>query len=248
MAVTVHPSAVISSEAIVEDGVSIGPFTLVLGNVKIGRDSVVGSHCLLGSEARSAQSRLIIGEASLIRSHCVFYEGSIFGKGLSTGHHVTVREGIDAGVYFQIGTHADLQGFSRIGDHVRTHSDVFIAQYSTIGDFAWLLPYTVLANDPLPPSDDSILGPTIGEYAVLAARSTIMPGIRVGAGAVVAANALVTKDVEPGMVVAGVPAAPIGPASSFELRSGSGPAYPWRRHFRRGYPEEVIKGWNLETE
>ena len=42
--------------------------------------------------------------------------------------------------------------------------------------------------------------------AWIGARSTILPGVTVGHGAVVAAGAVVTRDVEPNTLVAGVPA------------------------------------------
>lgn len=47
---------------------------------------------------------------------------------------------------------------------------------------------------------------TIGDGAWLGARCTILPGVTVGAGAVVAAGAMVTRDVAPNTVVGGVPA------------------------------------------
>jgi acetyltransferase-like isoleucine patch superfamily enzyme len=54
-------------------------------------------------------------------------------------------------------------------------------------------------------------GPVIIEdYVYLATRSMILPGVRVGRGAVVAAGAVVTKDVSPYSIVGGVPARVIG--------------------------------------
>jgi maltose O-acetyltransferase len=50
---------------------------------------------------------------------------------------------------------------------------------------------------------------TIHDAAWVAARATILPGVTVGEGAVVAAGAMVTKDVPPHTLVAGVPAAVI---------------------------------------
>ena len=74
-----------------------------------------------------------------------------------------------------------------------------------------------------------------------------MPGVVVGEGALVASASLVRHDVEPGMVVAGVPARPLGHTSELEQPVGSGqPAYPWRRHFHRGYPEDVVARWKAE--
>lgn len=50
----------------------------------------------------------------------------------------------------------------------------------------------------------------IGEYAWICSRSIILPGVTIGKGAVVASGAVVTKDVEPFAIVAGVPAKKIG--------------------------------------
>ena len=47
---------------------------------------------------------------------------------------------------------------------------------------------------------------SIGDYAYLGSRSTILPGVTVGEGAVVAAGSVVSKDVAPYTLVAGVPA------------------------------------------
>jgi acetyltransferase-like isoleucine patch superfamily enzyme len=63
---------------------------------------------------------------------------------------------------------------------------------------------------------------SVGDYAWLSFRSTILPGVSIGEGAVVAAGAVVTKDVEPYTIVAGVPAAPVGerpPVVSYPLGS-----------------------------
>lgn len=47
---------------------------------------------------------------------------------------------------------------------------------------------------------------TVGEGAWLGARVTVLPGVTVGQGAVVAAGAVVTDDVKPHSLYAGVPA------------------------------------------
>lgn len=50
----------------------------------------------------------------------------------------------------------------------------------------------------------------IEDYAWIASRATILPGVTIGRGAVVACGAVVTKDVPPLCIVAGVPAKQIG--------------------------------------
>lgn len=47
---------------------------------------------------------------------------------------------------------------------------------------------------------------TIEDYAFIGPRAIILPGVKIGKGAVVAAGAVVTKDVEPFKIVGGVPA------------------------------------------
>lgn len=59
-------------------------------------------------------------------------------------------------------------------------------------------------NDPSYKAKGS--GVVIEDYVWIASRATVLPGIRIGKGAVVAAGAVVTKDVPPMSVVAGVPA------------------------------------------
>ena len=61
----------------------------------------------------------------------------------------------------------------------------------------------------------------IEDYVWIASRATILPGIRIGRGAVIACGAIVTKDVPPLAIVAGVPARKIGTRKdvmNYELR------------------------------
>lgn len=50
----------------------------------------------------------------------------------------------------------------------------------------------------------------IGDYVFIGPRAIILPGVKIGKGAVVAAGAVVTKDVEAFTIVGGVPAKAIG--------------------------------------
>ncbi len=56
----------------------------------------------------------------------------------------------------------------------------------------------------------------IGSGCWLAAHVVVMPGVTVGDGAIVGSNAVVTKDVAPGAIVAGVPAKAIGQRGELE--------------------------------
>jgi len=240
----IHTSAIVSPHARLGKNVQVGPFSIIYDNVEIGDNTIIGSHCEIGYPTDLAQGKpLIIGPDSLIRSHSVFYEGSTFGARLVTGHRVTVRELTRAGINLQIGTLSDFQGHIEIGDYVRTHSNVHIGHNTRIRNFVWIFPYVVFTNDPHPPSDTCI-GADIGDYAAVATMSVILPGVKVGEHSLVAAHACVTKDVEPHTVVGGNPAKFLCSTNKIKRRGSSNEAaYPWTRHFHRGYPEEVVQEW-----
>lgn len=243
----IHSTALVDKNAKLGSGVTVGPYTVIHGNVIIGGDTQIGSHCEIGVPSHlSDGSPLVVGEGSLIRSHSVFYEGSRFGEKLSTGHRVTVREKTKAGDGFQIGTLGDIQGHCEIGDYVKFHSNVHIGQHSKIGNYVWIFPYVVLTNDPHPPSN-VMMGVTVGDFVAIATMSVILPGVIIGEGALVGAHSSVSKPVESDTVVAGSPAKFICRTSSIKLKDGSDEsAYPWRRHFHRGYPEAVVASWVAE--
>jgi len=264
---TAFPGAFVSPDAEIGTGVEIGSGTIIRagarigdrsrigpncviggGPVIIGQDVIIEGYCEIGHPATVPEGRpLVIGNRSLIRSHSVFYEGSSFGEGLVTGHRVTVREQTKAGRGLQLGTLADVQGHCTIGDYVRTHSNVHICQAAVIEDYVWIYPFVVLTNDPHPPSDEFRQGPIIRRFAVIATHACIMPAVEVGEDSLVAAAALVTKDVPPRMVVGGVPAKEICRVDAIDMRvEPGGPAYPWRRHFHRGYPEGTVQEWKKE--
>lgn len=243
----VHHTAIVSAVAKIGKSVKVGPYSIVHENVVIDDECSIGAFCELGvPSALSDGSPLSIGARSVIRSHCIFYEGSCFGPRLTTGHHATIREGTYAGTNLQIGTLSDIQGDCRIGDYVRLHSNVHIGKKSTIKDFVWIFPYVVLTNDPHPPSE-YLIGATVEEYAAIATMSVILPGVTIGSGALVGAHSSVSKDVRPDTIVAGAPAKYLGETSKIKLKSSpQESAYPWRRHFHRGYPEEVVDRWRRE--
>ena len=243
----IHPSAIVSPKAKIGSNVTVGPFTIIHDNVIVGEGTTIESHCEIGRPTPlSDGTPLVFGMNSLIRSHSVFYEGSRFGDRLVTGHRVTVREGTNAGVAFQIGTLADIQGACEIGNYVRFQSNVFVGQHAKIGNYVWILPHVVLTNDPHPPSN-VLIGVVIEDFVSLAAMSTILPGVTVKRGALVGAHSLVNRDVEPDTVVVGVPAKYMCETSKINLKDGSGnSAYPWRKHFHRGYPQDVVEEWKSE--
>lgn len=84
----------------------------------------------------------------------------------------------------------------------------------TVGDNVSIGPEAViltLGHDPHSLTFENRGGPVdIGDRAWIAYGAMVLPGVRIGEGAVVAARAVVTRDVEPFAIVAGSPARKIG--------------------------------------
>lgn len=240
----IHKTSIIEDGAKIGSNVSIGPYSHIGRNVVLGDNVVIQGYCEIGVHSFAGNKKpLEIGDNSLIRSKSIFYSGSTFGTNLITGHHVTVREGVKAGKNLQIGTLTDIQGDCKIGDYVRFHSNVHIAKTSKIGNFVWLYPYVVLTNDPTPPST-KLLNVVVEDFVVVATMSTILPGVKLRKGTLVGAHSKVRNDTNQNTLVSGNPAIEKGPASKIKLNKGSSKrAYPWAKHFHRGYPPEVIKEW-----
>ena len=227
------------------DDVEIHPTAIIHENVQIGSGSKIGAYCEIGVPSPLAESdQLILGPNALIRSHSIFYAGSTFDEGLTTGHRATVRENVVAGRNLQIGTLSDLQGHATFGDFVRLHSNVHIGQKARIGSFVFIFPYVVLTNDPTPPSEE-LVGVTLEDFSIIATMSIVLPGSTIGTGALVGAMSLVKGDVPPNTIYVGNPGKVVGSTTKVKLRDGR-PAYPWRRHFHRGYPEEIVETWKAE--
>ena len=74
--------------------------------------------------------------------------------------------------------------------------------------------------------------------------SVILPGAIIEEGVLIAAHSCLKGVAEKDSVYAGTPAKKICETSRIKLTDNSGKsAYPWRKHFHRDYPSDVIKGW-----
>lgn len=106
-------------------------------------------------------------------------------------------------------------GTLRLGRNCRINGAHLSASHLIdIGDYVRIAPYAVLMDDDYHQAGNyAAAGKSgairIGNHVWISTRALIMKGVTIGEGAVVAAGAVVTKDVPPYTLVAGVPAKPI---------------------------------------
>ena len=172
---------------------------------------------------------LELGPGARLRAGTIVYGGSVIGRGLSTGHHVIVREQNRIGDDVSIWSNTVVDYGCRIGDRVKIHCNVYIPQHTVIEDDVFIAPGCTFANDVHPgcrcADPDTFRGPVIRRGARIGVNATITPGVEIGAFALVGSGAVVTRDVPPGAVVAGSPARVMGTTRALRCRDG-GPAYP----------------------
>lgn len=240
--VTIQPGCQIADTVTIEDNVYIDSNCIIRDNVVIKEGTTIGANCILGEYTADwykdhdvILEPLVIGKNSVIRSGSIIYCGSIIGDNFQTGHQVTIREKSTIGNNVSVGTLSDIQGNCEIGSYVRMHSNVHIGQLSKVDSFTWIYPYVVLTNDPTPPSDHFV-GVHLKPFAVVATGALVMPGIEIGQDSLVAAGAIVTKDVPDYAVVVGNPGKQISDVRKIKSHFTDENVYPWRQHFENYMP------------
>jgi acetyltransferase-like isoleucine patch superfamily enzyme len=186
----------------------------IYGKTKIGKNCVIQPNVIIGMPSKDLLNRpldklsgAIIGDNCVIRSGSVIYSGVRIGNEFKTGHNVVIRERTKIGNNVLIGTNSIVENNCKIGNNVSTQSNVYIPTNTTIGDFVFIGPNACLTNDKYPVRIKTKLkGPIISKGVSIGANSTLLPEIKIGIGAMVAAGAVVTKDISSWSVAIGSPA------------------------------------------
>ncbi len=188
---TIHHTAIVDRNADLAYDVQVGPFSIIGPQVKIGRGTVVGSHCVL-------EGKTSIGEFNKVHHHVMLgqipqdlkFRGE--NSALEVGDHNEFREFTTV----HIGTDNG-GGITRIGSHNLIMVNAHIAHDCHVADHCVLSNNVMLAGHVL-----------VEDHAVLAGGLGVQHFATIGRNAFVAGLSGVVHDVPPFMMAKGDPARP----------------------------------------
>jgi len=193
--------------------------------VRVDDHAVIGKQPLRGPRSAITRATALpaaeIGQSSLIGTAAIIYAGARIGCKVLVADLASVRENSEIGDETVIGRNVSVENRTRIGARCKIETNAYITALSTVGDDCFIAPEVTFTNDDYLGRTEQRFahhgGPTLEAGARIGANSTILPGRRIGRDGLVAAGAVVTRDVPDRTLVMGVPAVRRGPVPEEEL-------------------------------
>jgi len=210
----------VGDNVVIGDGCEIGTGVVVhegtvIGNrVRIDDGAVIGKLPMRATNSAGTKEQQLppakIGDNCLIGTGAVLYRGCEIGRKVLVADLATVRENVTVGDFTIVGRGVAIEQSCKIGRYVKLETGVHIAPHSELEDRVFVAPLVATSNDNFIGRTEErfkhVKGVTARRGARIGLKAAILPGITIGEDALVAAGAVVTKDVPPRKVVAGVPA------------------------------------------
>jgi acetyltransferase-like isoleucine patch superfamily enzyme len=201
MSAEVHPTAIVYPGTVLGDG------------VKVLEYAVVGKQPSLSPRSTATRGELPpaeIGDGTIVSTGAVVFAGTKVGARVILGDQSCVRERVVVGDDVVIGRGSLVENDTTIGAMTKIQADAYITAYSTLEEHVFIAPCVVTTNDDFMGRTERrralVKGPTIRRGARIGGGAILLPGIEIGEEAFVGAGAVVTKPVEPRMLVVGNPA------------------------------------------
>ncbi|HET9480264.1 MAG TPA: acyl-ACP--UDP-N-acetylglucosamine O-acyltransferase [Candidatus Polarisedimenticolia bacterium] len=180
MGPAVHPTAIVSPEAELGEGVEVGPFAFVGPRVSLGPRCHVGAHAVLEGPAeigagcrihpyaligsapqdlkyKGEETRLVVGEGNTFREFVTVNRGTAGGGGVTrvgSGNffmaHAHVAHDCQVGDGTIFANAATLAGHVEVGDGATVGAFSGVHQFCRVGRHAFIGGYTVVTQDALP--------------------------------------------------------------------------------------------------
>lgn len=220
--VSIAEYAVVRAGATIGDGAVIHPHVVIGAGVQVGDGVEVLPGAFLGREPRavgpilrepSFERRLVIGpECSIGVNAVIYYDVEVGARNL-IGDGAAIRELSRLGPNNVIGRGVSLDRDVVVGTGTRIMDKAHLTGGVRVGDEAFISMMVVTSNDNSFGRDggaaEKLRGPRVEDGAMVGAGASLLPGVTVGRDSVVGSGAVVTRDVEAGTTVLGVPARPV---------------------------------------
>jgi acetyltransferase-like isoleucine patch superfamily enzyme len=211
--------AVIRPDVSIGRGVRIHPHVVVESGVRLEDDVEVFAGAYLGKEPKGTgatartieyERRVFIGRSTSVGPHAVIFCDVEIGAETLIGDGASIREQCRVGSRCIISRYVTVNYNTRIGDGTRIMDSTHITGNSVIGNDVFISALVSTANDNEMVTrryeEGKIIGPHVGDRVSVGEGACLLPAIRIGEGAIIGAGSVVTKDVDPYVLVMGVPA------------------------------------------
>lgn len=218
-AVTIHPFAVVKTGVVLGHGVVIHPHVVIEPGVVIGDGVEIFPGAYIGKVPKGAgltarlprfETKVVIGDKCSIGPNAVIYYDVHIGKNTLIGDGASIREKVTIGDFCIVSRGVTVNYNTHIGNRTKIMDLTHITGNCEIGDDVFISVLVATTNDraigKAEYDEERIRGPKISNGAAIGAGANILPGVRIGEGAVVAASSVVNRDVPAGRMVAGYPA------------------------------------------
>ncbi|HAF70306.1 MAG: Oxidoreductase domain protein [Acetothermia bacterium 64_32] len=200
---------------------------------------------VLEEASRQLGGDVMSGKDYLVHESAHVDPGAKIGRGTKIWHFCHIMEGAEIGENCTLGQNVFVAKNVKIGNNVKIQNNVSVYEGVILEDYVFCGPSCVFTNVKTPRSafprnrSEDYVPTIVKKGATIGANATIVCGVTIGEWALVAAGAVVTKDVPPHALVAGVPARQIGWACHCGVRlkeEGAGLVCPscGRRYRREG--------------
>ena len=211
--------AVVGDDVVLGDGVVLHPHVVIAPGVVLESNVEVFPGAFIGKEPKGAgataripefERTVRIGKNCSVGPHSVIFYDVEIGEGTLLGDGASTREQGRVGSRCIISRYVTLNYNVRVGHRTKVMDLTHLTGNCTVGDDVFVSVHVSTVNDNTLRAEgysaDRIVGPTLEDGCAIGANAVLLPNIRIGARAVVAAGAVITADVAPGDRVFGIPA------------------------------------------
>ena len=216
---TIGEGSVIEKDVVIGKNCTIGHLVVIREGSEIGDNVRIDDHTVIGKQPMRAKRSIFkaeapppakVGNDCLIGAHAVIYAGCEIAQHVLVADTAAIREKVSIGEYTIVGRGATVENLCKVGKKCKLETGCYITAYSEIEDYCFIAPKVTTTNDNYLGRTEErfkhFKGVTVRKGGRIGGGSVILPGIEIGADAVVAAGSVVTRDVPAGKTYMGVPA------------------------------------------